>query len=135
MYQALKNNTVQYLLDYEPTPEQLEDLNCDSYELYVEPSETEQEKKERIQSALISAPDLSSVDLEWVTFSDTEIGDIIQARVFGGNPHAESALQAKTSAYLLSALSGEPNTQLLADITAKREQINEIRNKFNLNQL
>ena len=64
MYQALKNNTVQYLLDYEPTPEQLEDLNCDSYELYVEPSETEQEKKERIQSALISAPDLSSVDLE-----------------------------------------------------------------------
>ena len=135
MYQVLKNNTVQYLLDYEPTPEQLEDLNCDSYELYVEPSETEQEKKERIQSALISAPDLSSVDLEWVTFSDTEIGDIIQARVFGGNPHAESALQAKTSAYLLSALSGEPNTQLLADITAKREQINEIRNKFNLNQL
>ena len=135
MYSAIRHWTIQYILDYEPTQEQLEDLNCDSYELYVEPSETEQEKKERIQSALISTSDLSSVDLEWVTFSDTEIGDIIQARVFGGNPHAESALQAKTSAYLLSALSGEPNTQLLADITAKREQINEIRNKFNLNQL
>ena len=135
MYSAIRHWTIQYILDYEPTQEQLEDLNCDSYELYVEPSETEQAKKERIQSALISTPDLSSVDLEWVTFSDTEIGDIIQERVFGGNPHAESALQAKTSAYLLSALSGEPNTQLLADITAKREQINEIRNKFNLNQL
>ena len=135
MYSAIRHWTIQYILDYEPTQEQLEDLNCDSYELYVEPSETEQEKKERIQSALISTSDLSSVDLEWVTFSDTEIGDIIQERVFGGNPHAESALQAKTSAYLLSALSGEPNTQLLADITAKREQINEIRNKFNLNQL
>ena len=135
MYSAIRHWTIQYILDYEPTQEQLEDLNCDSYELYVEPSETEQAKKERIQSALISTPDLSSVDLEWVTFSDTEIGDIIQARVFGGNPHAESALQAKTSAYRLSALSGEPNTQLLADITAKREQINEIRNQFNLNQL
>ena len=93
------------------------------------------ERKARIKQSLISTPNLSSVDLDGIVFSNIEIGEIIQARVFGGNPHAESALQAKTSAYLLSALSGEPNTQLLADITAKREQINEIRNKFNLNQL
>ena len=135
MYQALKNNTVQYLLDYKPTPEQLEDLNCDSYELYVEPSETEQAKKERIQSALISTPDLSSVDLEWVIFSDIEIGDIIQARVFGGNPHAESALQAKISAYLLSVISGEPNEDLLVSIQEKQSQVNEIRSKFWLNNI
>jgi hypothetical protein len=135
MYSAIRHWTIQYILDYEPTQEQLEDLNCDSYELYVEPSETEQAKKERIQSALISTSDLSSVDLEWLNFSDIEIGDIIQTRVFGGNPHAESALQAKTSAYLLSALSWDPNTQLLEEITTKREQINEIRNKFNLNTI
>lgn len=135
MYQALKNNTVQYLLDYEPTPEQLAELGCDSYELYEEPAETPEQQKARVKQALISTPDLSSVDLEWVAFSDTEIGDIIQARVFGGNPHAEAALQAKTSAYLLSVVSGEPNTQLLDEITVKRSQINEIRNKFNLNTI
>lgn len=135
MYSAIRHWTIQYILDYEPTQEQLEDLNCDSYELYVEPSETEQAKKERIQSALISTSDLSSVDLEWVTFSDTEIGDIIQERVFGGNPHAESAFQAKTSAYLLSVISGEPNAQILEEITTKRSKVNEMRAKFNLNQL
>ena len=123
------------LVETEPTQEQLAELNCDSYEAYVEPEETIEAKKIRIFSSLVASSDIESIDLEWVTFSNIEIGEIIQARVFGGNPHAESALQAKTSAYLLSALSGEPNTQLLADITAKREQINEIRNKFNLNQL
>ena len=123
------------LVETEPTQEQLAELNCDSYEAYVEPEETIEAKKIRIFSSLVASSDIESIDLEWVTFSNIEIGEIIQARVFGGNPHAESALQAKTSAYLLSALSGEPNTQLLADITAKMEQINEIRNKFNLNQL
>jgi len=132
MYQALKNNTVQYILDYEPTPEQLEALGCDSYEVYEEPAETPDEQKIRVKLALISTPDLSSVDLEWVTFSDTEIGDIIQERVFEGNPHAESALQAKTSAYLLSALAGNPNDELLASIQDKQEKINEIRLKFGL---
>ena len=124
-----------WIIDIEPTDEQLEELGCDSYEVYEEPTETPEQQKFRIKQSLISTPDLSSLDLEWVTFSDTEIGDIIQERVFGGNPHAESALQAKTSAYLLSALSWDPNTQLLEEITVKRSQINEIRNKFNLNQI
>ena len=124
-----------WIIDTKPTQEQLAEFNCDSYEEYVEPEETIEAKKVRIFSSLVASSDIESIDLEWVTFSNIEIGEIIQARVFGGNPHAESALQAKTSAYLLSALSGEPNTQLLADITAKMEQINEIRNKFNLNQL
>lgn len=64
MYQALKNNTVQYILDYEPTPEQLEALGCDSYEVYEEPAETPEQQKARVKQALISTPDLSSVDLE-----------------------------------------------------------------------
>lgn len=101
---------------------------------YIDQIESEQQKA-RIKLALISTPDLSSVDLKWVIFSDTEIGDIIQARVFGGNPHAESALQAKISAYLLSVISGEPNEDLLVSIQEKQSQVNEIRSKFWLNNI
>jgi len=89
-------------------------------------------KKYRIFSSIISTQDISSLDLEWVTFSDIEIGEIIRSRVFAGNPYAESALQAKTSAYLLSALAGNPNDELLASIQDKQEKINEIRLKFGL---
>lgn len=64
MYNAIKNNTVQYILDYKPTQEQLSELNCDSYEEYIEPEETSDAKKIRIFASLISTPDLSSVDLE-----------------------------------------------------------------------
>lgn len=66
MYQALKNNTVQYLLDYEPTREQLAELGCDSYEEYHEPIkvETEQEKKSRIRELLVSQTLLSEISLE-----------------------------------------------------------------------
>jgi hypothetical protein len=89
-------------------------------------------KKYRIFSSIISTQDISSLDLEWVTFSDIEIGEIIRSRVFAGNPYAESALQAKTSAYLLSAIAGNPNDELLASIQDKQEKINEIRLKFGL---
>ena len=135
MYNIYRNWIIMGLVDTKPTQDELIELNCDSYEEYIEPEETSDAKKIRIFASLISTPDISSVDLEWVTFSDTEIGDIIQERVFGGNPHAESALQAKTSAYLLSVASGEPNTQLLEEIQAKKARINEVRTKFNLNPL
>lgn len=133
-YEISKNDIVQYILDYEPTQEQLTDLNCDSYEVYVAPEsiETEEKKKSRIYQALISSPDIQDVDLEWIQFTNKEIGDIILDRVFGWNPHAESALQAKTSAYLLSALAGNPHAELLASIQDKQEKINEIRLKFGL---
>lgn len=64
MYQLLKNNIVQYILDYEPTQEQLSDLNCDSYEEYVEPAETQEKKKSRIQQSLITSSNIEDVDLE-----------------------------------------------------------------------
>jgi len=120
------------LVETEPTQEQLAELNCDSYEAYVEPEETIEAKKIRIFASLISTPDLSSVDLEWITFTNQEIGEIIQARVFGGNPHSESAFQAKVSAYIFSVMSGEPNDGLLISIKDKRERINDIRLKFGL---
>lgn len=132
MYSAIKNNTVQYILDYEPTPEQLAELNCDSYEEYVEPEETIEAKKIRIFSSLVASSDIESIDLEWITFTNQEIGEIIQARVFGGNPHSESAFQAKVSAYIFSVMSGEPNDGLLISIKDKQERINDIRLKFGL---
>lgn len=120
------------LVDTEPTQEQLSELNCDSYEEYVEPEETIEAKKARIFSSLVASSDIESIDLEWVTFSNIEIGEIIQARVFGGNPHSESALQAKVSAYIFSVMSGEPNDGLLISIKDKQEGINDIRLKFGL---
>lgn len=120
------------LVDTIPTQDGLEQLNCDSYDEYVEPEESSDAKKIRILASLISSPDIQDVDLEWIVFSNKEIGDIILDRVFGGNPHAESALQAKTSAYLLSTLAGNPNDELLASIQDNQEKINEIRLKFGL---
>ncbi len=132
MYSAIKDWEIQYILDYEPTDEQLTELGCDSYEEYRESEETLEQKKGRITELLISSPDLSTIDFDWVSFSDIEIGEIIRSRVFAGNPYAESALQAKTSAYLLSAIAGNPNDELLASIQDKQEKINEIRLKFGL---
>lgn len=65
-YEISKNDIVQYILDYEPTQEQLTGLNCDSYEIYVAPEsiETEEKKKSRIYQSLIISPDIQSVDME-----------------------------------------------------------------------
>lgn len=135
MYKALKNNTVQYILDYEPTHEQLEDLGCDSYEPYETPEPTPQELKAQLIQALISTHDLSQVEINPEEFSDKDIGDIIVARCFGGNPHGQTALLAKTSAYMLSVVSGKQNTEPLSEIQTKQTEINEVRAKFNLQPL
>lgn len=119
-------------MDDEPTPEQLTSLCCDSYEPYEAPEPTAEQIKAQLVQALISTPDLGEVEINPEDFSDKEIGDIIVARCFGGNPHGQTALLAKTSAYLLSVASGEPNEELLAEIQAKQSQINEVRAKFNL---
>lgn len=129
MYEILRNGISLGITENEPTQEYLDEMLCDSYREYSESTES---KKNRIKLALISSPDLSTIDFDWVSFSDIEIGEIIRSRVFGWNPHAESALQAKTSAYLLSALAGNPNDELLASIQDKQEKINEIRLKFGL---
>ena len=135
MYSAIKDWEIQYILDYEPTDEQLTELGCDSYEEYRESEETLEQKKGRITELFISSPDLSTIDFDWVSFSDIEIGEIIRSRVFAGNPYAESALQAKTSAYILSVVSGEPNETLLVSIQEKQRQINEVRWVFGLTSI
>ena len=52
------------LVETEPTQEQLAELNCDSYEAYVEPEETIEAKKIRIFSSLVASSDIESIDLE-----------------------------------------------------------------------
>lgn len=52
------------LVDTKPTQDELIELNCDSYEEYIEPEETSDAKKIRIFASLISTPDISSVDFE-----------------------------------------------------------------------
>ena len=130
MYNIYRDWIIMGLVDTEPTQEQLDSLNCDSYEEYVEPEESSDAKKIRILASLISSPDIQSVDLEWIVFSNKEIGDIILDRVFGWNPHAESALQAKISSYIISVITGQPNTELLTEIEEKQARVNEVRNKF-----
>lgn len=66
MYSALKDKTIKYILDYEPTQEQLTDLNCDSYEPYIAPEsiDTEEKKKSRVYRSLITSSILEDVDME-----------------------------------------------------------------------
>jgi hypothetical protein len=55
--------------------------------------------------------------------------------VFAGNPYAEAALQAKTSAYILSVILGNPNEELLISIQEKQRAINEVRVAFGLSSI
>ena len=146
MYSALKDKTIRYILDYEPTQEQLADLNCDSYEIYVEVEDIEADEKKSevettlrksmVQHQIMESDDISSIDLEWVSFSDQEIGDIIVYRVFGGNPHAQMAMMAKIMSIMMKQMMWETLSSQEMEILAKSEesktQINEIRAKFNL---
>lgn len=52
------------LVDTMPTQSELEQLNGDSYDEYVEPEESSDAKKIRILAALISSPDIQDVNLE-----------------------------------------------------------------------
>ena len=64
MYQLLKNNTVQYILQYKPTAEALDDLECDSYSEYINTIEIEEKKKARIYQSLVASSNIGDVDLE-----------------------------------------------------------------------
>ncbi len=132
MYEILRNGLSLGITENEPTQEYLDEILCDSYREY---SENPESKRNQIKQSLISSSDLSIVDLEWISFSDKEIGDIILERVFEGNPHGQSAMLAKTSAYLLSVISWNANEDILANILAKQSEINEVRAKFNLQSL
>jgi len=121
--------------DTEPTAQEMETLNASSYEYREDHQELEQNKA-RLKQALISAQFLSLIDIQWVSFSDQEIGDIIVHRVFGGNPHAQMAMMAKIMSITMKQMMWETPSSQEMEILAKSEesktQINEMRAKFNL---
>lgn len=138
MYEIYKNGLSMGLIEEQPTQEQLEELGCDSYEEYQEPQESEEAKKIRIRKSLVSYENIESFDTEWVQFSDIEIGDIIVERVFGGNPHAQTALQAKYLASLTNKVFWVELTEdeaIFARADEVRIQINAIRNKLSLDSI
>lgn len=108
--------------------------NNGKYEIIFEklppPPETEEEKFARIFTYLANPENhLDKEKLEGINFNDEQIGDLILHRVFGGNPHAQTALQTKIIGMLIS---GKQNTELIKEITEKQVKLNEVRVFFNL---
>lgn len=97
------------------------------------PPESPDEKFTRIFTHFANPQNpLETEKLEGIEFNDKQIGDLILARVFGGNPHAESALQAKILDMLLS---GKQDPELLQKAQKIKAKINEIREFFALDPL
>lgn len=89
------------------------------------PPETTEEQKSRIIASILSAEDLSMVDLEWITFSDLEAGDIIVRKVFSGNPYAQTSLLRKVAKIQEARLSGmeiTPEMQATLDYANTKDQ-------------
>lgn len=103
------------------------------------PPETPSEKHSRIYQSIISSETLDDIDLEWETFSDFEVWEIITARCFGNNPHAEKALTNKVLAVTLALLQGVEMTEWMAwkiaEATEKKSEVDAVRNLFNLGNL
>lgn len=58
--------------------------------------ESSETRHARIYQSILEAEILDlELDLEWEEFTDFEIGEIITTRLFGGNPHAQTALLRK----------------------------------------
>lgn len=95
--------------------------------------------KSNITTSLITSSDISLVDLEWVTFTNEEIGDIILKRVFNGNPHAQIALQSKYLWVLTKLIKKESLTSedsaILQEAELKRDEVNKVREKFLLSSI
>ena len=131
-------------VDFDPQVETLEitekkwKYKADVIPLPVRPESTEA-KHSRICRSLITAETLEDFDLEWEHFSDFEIGEMITARAFGGNPHAEKALTNKVLAVALALLQGvemtEGMNEKIKQATEKKAEVDAVRNLFNLGNL
>ncbi len=79
-----------------------------------------------------------SNDLEWYEFSDIEIGDIITARVFDGNPYAQMVLQAKATEAMFRKMVGQGTPEddaVLENKTQVMTAVNQIRALFSLSPM
>jgi len=79
-----------------------------------------------------------SEDLEWYDFSDIEIGDIITARVFDGNPYAQMVLRAKATEAMFRKMVGQATPEddaVLEKKTQVMTAVNQIRALFSLSPM
>lgn len=79
-----------------------------------------------------------SNDLNGFEFSDIEIGDIITARVFDGNPYAQMVLQAKATEAIFRKMVGQATPEDDAVLEKKSqvmEAVNQIRALFSLSPM
>lgn len=106
---------------------------------YSDVKSTEQLAREKHQLVLYKL--MSTVeytDLEGEVFTDEEIGDVITAKVFWGNPYAQVVLQAKFMKAMMKQLTGTADENDLAVITKAEyvnEKVNEIRRVFELGDM
>lgn len=108
------------------------------YVLKKTPEETPIEKHTRIKNSIVKEEELSSVELEWETFSDIEIWDIITARIFAGNPYTQAVLQAKYSKAMFRKIAwseAEEDDAIIAKAEYVNQKVNEIRRVFGLSDM
>lgn len=125
-----------WFIDHIPTDSELSELNADAYIEYIEDILI---TKERIRAQLISLSDIESIDLQWVSFSDKEIWDIIIDRVFWGNPHAQTALIAKVINIITKQIQSKPlsyeDALLLEKSSSILWDINSVREKLSIKKI
>lgn len=97
-----------------------------------------------VQKRIFSKDDIffdlknGSNDLKGFEFSDIEIGDVITARVFGGNPYAQMVLQAKATESMFRKMAGMWTPEDDAVIEKKNQvmtAVNQIRSLFSLSPM
>ena len=103
------------------------------------PPETAEAKHNRIYNNVVTSTNLDTIDLEWEVFTDFEVGELITKRCFNSNPHAEKAITNKILAITLALLQWVEMTEgmasKIAEATAKKEEVDAVRNLFNLGNL
>ena len=95
-------------------------------------------KMEAKKKEIVFAEDLNSVDIEWFEFSDYTIWEIITDRVFGWNPYAQQALQAKVLEVLMQWIAWNvtpEGNKVLEKAEYIKQEINKVRIFFGLSPI
>lgn len=92
--------------------------------------ETPEEKKSRILSCL-TLENIKKYNIEWVEFSDEEIGNIIEKLVFWGNRHAQIALNSKL---MMMVLSEQKDVDLIKEAIDTQNKINKLISQLRISQ-
>lgn len=129
MYAIKKQWEILYILDEKPTQEKIKEMGGDECVDY---------NQKTPRPVVLENLKTGSNDLEWYEFSDIEIGDIITARVFGGNPYAQMVLQAKATEAMFRKMVGQSTPEDDAIIEKKSQvmtAVNQIRALFSLSPM